>query len=332
MSTEPVQLFSNRPENLVAGEAMRNVGVGDHQPWHTEARKRHDLVDLICTELYTKKAIDKALDEIGRMKDCLPVKFSVQKKEEMVNNFLVEHQDVDRVFAVFIKNETSKKPKPRPVVNHGEGRFTAVAKIAAVYKRILLSRLKYASIKGRKKRAALTEIAKQMSKVDGVAFENDFTSFEYGVSEHLKGAEVKIMRHIASQIGCLEAEEINSLEFDRVVSEREQVCLWKFRFRKADGGMEIIKLQMPRVIRESGDRITSSGNFFRNVLAWFSFLVDETGIEIYLYICIYVYMYICIYAYMLYVYIYMYIYICMYVYIYICLYMLYVYIYIYIYV
>ena len=118
-----------------------------------------------------------------------------------------------------------------------------------------------------------------MSRVDGVAFESDLTSFEYGVSEHLKGAEVKIMRHIASQIGCLEAEEINSLEFDRVASEREQVCRWKFRIRKADGGMETIKLQMPRVITESGDRITSSGNFLQNVLAWFSFLVDETGIE-----------------------------------------------------
>jgi hypothetical protein len=36
---------------------------------------------------------------------------------------------------------------------------------------------------------------------------------------------------------------------------------------------------MPRVIRESGDRLTSSGNFLQNLIAWLTFLVDESDLE-----------------------------------------------------
>ena len=39
-----------------------------------------------------------------------------------------------------------------------------------------------------------------------------------------------------------------------------------------------IKLQTPHVIHDSGDRLTSSVNFLQNVIAWFSFPVDENNL------------------------------------------------------
>ena len=163
------------------------------------------IVDLICSEMFTKKNVEKALIEVGNTLNCLPKKYTLEQKEAMIANLKSQHEDVDRVFKAFIKNETSKKPKPRNVVNHGERRVAAVAKIAAVYEHILFSRLKYVSIKGRAKRQALTEIAKQMSRIPGMAIESDLTAFEFGIRNPFKACEAKILRHIAGHIGCLGA-------------------------------------------------------------------------------------------------------------------------------
>ena len=56
------------------------------------------------------------------------------------------------------------------------------------------------------------------------------------------------------------------------------VCQWTFRFRQIDNAWGTIVLQMDRIIRESGDRITSSGNWFRNALAWFTYLCTTDGL------------------------------------------------------
>lgn len=281
MYDEPAYLFSNHPACLVASERMRNVDVGDFKPYPSELERLAVVEAALKEHVFTSRRIKACESLLKRAKDTLPKKFTEEQREMMIAGCHTTGEPLDVCFKAFVKSEVSRKKKPRAVVNHGERRCAALCMIAAVYDECLFSALKMASIKGRAKRKALTQIATNMSKMpkEATFIENDLTAFEYGISEELKSVEARILLHIAKQLGCLEEYELNTCEFEAVVDERTQQRGWKMRFKDEDGTFHTLKIFMPRVIRESGDRLTSSGNYLQNVLAWLTFLVATDDVN-----------------------------------------------------
>jgi hypothetical protein len=67
--------------------------------------------------------------------------------------------------------------------------------------------------------------------------------------------------------------------FDRVVCDRTKSVTWSMRYKDEAGKWCKLTLEQDQPMRESGDRLTSSGNFFQNFLAWVTFLVLEDGLD-----------------------------------------------------
>ena len=72
--------------------------------------------------------------------------------------------------------------------------------------------------------------------------------------------------------------EIGDVLFERVVNDRTKACVWSMRYKDGAGEKRTLRLHMPDVMRESGDRLTSSGNFLQNLIAWMSFLVAPDAV------------------------------------------------------
>jgi hypothetical protein len=135
-----------------------------------------------------------------------------------------------------------------------------------------------ASIKERGKHEVIEKIVQNMSSMRKGArwVENDLTAFEFGISETLKQFEQEIFRHIAKIIGV---EDSGSLLFERVVDDRDKSATWRMSYKDATGEKWTKKIKIPQTMRESGDRVTSSGNFLQNLVAWFSFIVDPDHVK-----------------------------------------------------
>ena len=134
--------------------------------------------------------------------------------------------------------------------------------------------LPFACIKHAEKHEKMNEI---FSNLDGLhPAINDMSAFDFGIHERLKRAESDILKHIMSM---LDLDADNEGFCYRVVDARTKACTWVLRYRDAAGAMCTLKINLPRTMRESGDRITSSGNFLQNLLAWFTFLVKADKME-----------------------------------------------------
>lgn len=282
MSSSPAYLFSNNPQNLASGEGMRNVDFPPHSPYPAEARKRDKMVDLLCKHVFTKEKISAAMLDVGRHKEQLPKKFNAKQRENMVNAVLrgaeTDGVGLGKTLAAFVKAEVTSKAKPRTIVNHGEYRVTALATVAYLFEKCLFNTFKGGCIKGRAKRKALTQLCQAMNKIDGQWVENDLTGFEYGIGKELKRVEQLILSHIA-KVANLDLEEIGFLSFNLVNDERTNSMVWEMLYKDDAGVKKSIKIKLPRAVRESGDRLTSSGNWLQNLVAWFCFLVDEANLE-----------------------------------------------------
>lgn len=276
MSEKEVYCFSNDPRCLEAANTLRNNGVGVHSPSEKEAKARDEVVQELCEQVFNSDNCRKAMaNYVSLTKSALPNKLSDVQRREWQNAALnaAEGDGVSysKFVDAFVKAEVSSKSKPRPIANHKEIRLCALAKVAWVYEYILFDKFNKMSIKHRKKKTVLSEIAEDFSNMkNGRWVENDLTAFEFGVSEVLKGIECTIFRHIASHIGV---EDVGSLLFERVVSDRTKPCVWSMRYKDETGEKKTFRLILPRAMRESGDRLTSSGNFLQNLVAWVSFLV-----------------------------------------------------------
>ncbi|APG78124.1 RNA-dependent RNA polymerase [Beihai weivirus-like virus 20] len=276
MSEEEVFLFSNDPRNLEAANTLRNKGVGVHQPSEKEAAVRDELVDVLCDMVFTKRESEKAMMEYESLtKTALPRKLSEEQKLQWQQDALAAAEgdglSYSKFIDAFVKAEVSAKPKPRPIANHKEIRLCALAKCAWTYEHVLFRRMNKMSIKHRTKSEALSDVANALSSMkNGRWCENDLTAFEFGISAKLKACECAILRHVASQIGI---EDVGSLLFERVVNDRTKTCVWSMRYTDETGEKRTFRLILPTVMRESGDRLTSSGNFLQNLIAWCSFLL-----------------------------------------------------------
>lgn len=275
-------LFSNNAQNLAAANSMRNaptVAVGDHRPAPRHKRRADVVVDWMIENVFTPKAMRWHIANLD-WSSGFPAKYSEAFKLDAVNSTLLEAETEDGVawspvVEAFVKAEVSGKQKPRPIVNHKKKRVAALAAVAYVYEHTLFGALKSASIKERTLPTALAEILHNMGSVrDGnLWFENDLSSFEFGISAELKEYECRIFKHIAKCIGVL---DIGDIAFSRVWCSRTRKCIWTMTYTDETGKKCRMRLRMPNVMRESGDRVTSSGNWLQNVIAWITFLCDDS--------------------------------------------------------
>ncbi len=282
MSEKEAYCFSNDPRCLEAANTLRNKGVGVHNPSEKEAKARDEVVKLLCEQVFTKRECEKALMGYESLtRTALPRKLSEEQKMQWqldaMNAADGDGLSYSKFIDAFVKAEVSAKPKPRPIANHKEIRLCALAKVAWVYENVIFHRFNKMSIKHRKKKDAISDIAGALSGMkNGRWVENDLTAFEFGISETLKELECKILRHIASVIGI---EDVGSLLFERVVNDRTRSCVWSMRYKDECGEKRSFRLILPTAMRESGDRLTSSGNFLQNLIAWTAFLAEPGTIS-----------------------------------------------------
>lgn len=282
MGDKESYLFNNDPRNLEAAKNLRDKGVGRHNPSVREQAAKQAALEELKGQLWTDSAMRKSLNRYEQVnRTAMPKKLSEEQKAQWWIDSINEAEgngvSYSRMMTAFVKAEVSAKPKPRPIANHKEIRLMAMAKVAWVFEDVMFHALEQMSIKHRAKAQALSDISKNLSEMKrGRWCENDLTAFEFGIGEELKHAECEILRHIAGFVGL---EEVGSLLFERVCSDREKSVVWTMRYKDESGEYKTFKMLLDRPMRESGDRLTSSGNFFQNLLAWLSFLVDAAHMK-----------------------------------------------------
>lgn len=272
-------LFSNDPENLVSAEAMRNKGVGVADLSPDQSKVFDEVVAALKKHMFTKNRVLKAERFISKTTDVLPKNRTDVQKMQMHIDALNASGDEDIPFSLmvdaFTKKEVTKKPKPRPIVNHGNARVWGMAKTAAVFEDVMFHCVPHACIKHKEKNAKMNDL---FSALDSCAhkIENDLTAFEFGIYDRLKQAECDLFKHIMQH---LDLSGDNTGFCCRVVDSRTHACTWVIRYVDTAGAKCCLKLALPRAMRESGDRVTSSGNFLQNLLAWMTMMVKPGKAE-----------------------------------------------------
>lgn len=308
LTAEKVNLHSQDERNLHAANTLRNVNIGLHEPSDAERARLQHLKEILKTKLFTRVNCNNVLKEYTDIRDtCMPSKLSGKDKESWMANALNEAEGsslsyvraltYSRTIEAFVKSEVTSADKPRPIANHKEIRLVALCKVAWVFDHVMFQHLELMSIKHRGKRSVIEEMADFMSTsfdgTDGKGktirpdtsktaryVENDFSAFEFGIGQVLKEFEADILLHIAKQIGYSAADlEVSGLLFKRVLDDRTRACEWKMTCKDATGAVFTYRFLQKRPMRESGDRLTSSGNFLQNLIAWTVYLVSSEGLE-----------------------------------------------------
>jgi len=272
-------LFNNDPENLVSAEAMRNTGVGVADLSPEQSKAFDEAVAALKKHLFTKDKILAAEKYITKTTNVLPKNRTEEQKAQMWIDALNATGDETVPFSLlvdaFVKKEVTKKNKPRPIANHGNARVWGMAKSAAIFEDVMFHAFPDGCVKHEEKGTKMNQI---FSNLNGFKhkLENDLTAFEFGIYDRLKKAECDIFKHI---LGHIDSDADNTGFCHRVIDARTQACTWVLRYTDAAGAPCTLKLDLPRTMRESGDRVTSSGNFFQNLLAWLTFMVKPGKVE-----------------------------------------------------
>lgn len=270
-------IFNNSPVNLIMAEQMRDIGVGLPALSTSEKQCLLNFTQAICDHLWSDEMIDKTLKSFESIKaNAVPRKWSPgPRPDKELDQFLAQAQLTavpwSKVVKAFVKSEVTAKQKPRPIADHGVDRLLALCMVAFVFDHAI-GHLRYACIKNRDKRLALTEIFGNIASlkardIDAFALENDLTAFEFGICEELKEAESKVLRHIAKRVAG-QLLETGETAFERVVEPRSSACVWTMSYKDAAQQKCRLRVYLPRAMRESGDRLTSTGNWFQNCAAW----------------------------------------------------------------
>lgn len=285
--TATADLFApnNTPAAVASGHWTRTRKVplpNGEMVWTDEQKaKLKEVVQALLDTVFSQEEVDKAKTSIGSLytsiKEILPGARTHEQREIEEMETLATHSaiDIKSVFSCFVKAETNRKDVPRIIVNHGSRRCAALACVAFTFEKCLFNNLERASIKNREKCVAITQLLEQFADITGTVFDNDLSSFEYAIHELIKAAESEIIQDVARKLGadvsavCL---GFNEPLFHRVVDERTKICTWEMTYKTTSGAIGNLKIAQFRVIRESGDRLTSSGNWLQNCLAWLCFL------------------------------------------------------------
>lgn len=299
-------LFANDPRCVKSADYMRNIDIGEFKAHPKLVKRLHVVVAMLKKHVFNKEECARTMLEFESHLQSFPSAWSQTKKEETHAEAMNQEGDIryeqamtfNRTVEAFVKAEVSAKPKPRPIVNHKEIRQAALAKVAYCFDHTMFRVLQNMSIKNRKKSAVMEDIAwfsghafqgdpthsqprlrKDRSRYSRYV-ENDFTSFEFGIGEILKAAEVSILKHVADMIGATDAAlDSSRVLFDRCCADRTRTCTWKMTYIDEAGQKCTFTMTQELVVRESGDRLTSSGNFLQNLMAWFVYLCATHHIE-----------------------------------------------------
>lgn len=298
LTKEKVNLHGKDARNLHAANTLRNINIGRHEPTEDEAEKLQMLKDVLCDKLFSRKNCNHVLKEFTDIKgSCMPSKLSERDKENWMQSALNEAEGFSlsyvraltysRTIEAFVKTEVTSGDKPRPIANHKEIRLVALAKVAWVFDHVMFEHLELMSIKHRGKRHVIEQMATFMDETFSSRqsaktarfVENDFSAFEFGIGETLKKFEADILMHIATMIGYSAADlEVSGLLFERVLNDRTKSCTWKMSCKDESGARFTYRFEQKRPMRESGDRLTSSGNFLQNLAAWTVYLVEKSSL------------------------------------------------------
>jgi len=283
LTCDPQFLPSNNVQNVISCEDLRRTETGIGKPTQSpqEDRNMDLLSDALIKTMFTEKAVKKALEAYTQLSDKFAKKHGQAKRDKMADDLLDCYLD-EGSLEVFIKKEVSAKSKPRGIVNHGDTRQAMMAKLSFVFEKILFSSVEKASIKGKTKAEAIKQIAVRFSEMQDVINwkENDMTSFDFGITALCKKIENKILKHLSKLI--FQEDEVPFEDFTRHMEERGSKCRWTFTYVDESGAKCKFTLYLPVTMRESGDRITSSGNWIQNLAGWVNFLVDPPSYEVFL--------------------------------------------------
>jgi hypothetical protein len=291
--------------------------VGGWEPSMTEKKHLGVVTATLIKHVFTRKNIRRAMIEYEEVVNHLPKKMSAEARQKCYEDLLAETpeggtdpkeyklsvlmdfikqeskgkpelqvgiippkphvKNYSNLVDAFVKAEATSKPKPRAISNHGFKRLAAMAKVAFVFEHVMFHALEKMSIKHYEKKTVLKRIARSLNTLDGKLVENDLTAFEFGIGKHMKECEMLILDHIAKEVGVHE----EGVMFYRVMNDRNKRMTWSMRYKDETGEFRVFKLRLRNVIRDSGDRLTSSGNFLLNLIIWLFVLVieEETYVE-----------------------------------------------------
>lgn len=285
LTSEEQFLHDNSPENLKAAQVLRQQETfveGDRPIGEMLLcpQEKRDMIEcsnaFIRQVLRPKDTIAVAL-QFERFKDKLPKSMNNKMKENVYFGILNAWAQMGIIDA-FIKSEVTAKDKPRVISNYGATRQALLAKVSWVFEELVFKRFKDLSIKKRSREAAVANIALNLSAVPKATWwENDLSSFDFGINPTLKKIEVAMFRAIVSALGI--DEDIDAEAFERVVDERTKKTTWRMRFVDEAGEKCTYSIELPQAMRDSGDRITSSGNWVQNLLAWVEYFVDPADYD-----------------------------------------------------
>lgn len=278
MTEKPHYLHNNTAASLSEAKRQRKdevEGLGEMTMSETQTKKMKKVADLVKKVVFNQQRVKEAMHGWERREKVLSKKYPEEYKTMLVQEAFNNIFEFGTA-GVFIKSEVTGKDKPRVVVNHGPERLVVMARLAYVFDKVLFTAFKDASIKARTKRVAIEKALHDMNRIGaGWMIENDFSSFDFSISTQLKAFEREVLLHISNLLGV--DIECDMGDLQSLLDERTMAMKWEMRTKN---GKVIVELD--GAMRDSGDRLTSSGNFYQNLLAWIEYMVDEEDVNSFL--------------------------------------------------
>lgn len=262
-------LFSNNANNLTMAECTRNNG--DAGPVRDEQMNPLilDAAKAFCDVVLDKKKCNNL--RVLPMDKELPKKYVCKERQRIEDQMWTLHcESLPPSISASIKKEVTSKKKPRPIQAHGIERLALNCPLLGTFERILKARLGRYTIKGRDKMdvmkgicSAAADMSWRGEKLYPLMF--DQTAFEFGINETFKEAECIMLRCVASLLDSEYTIYPDDL-VDYVINERTASIDWVMKCKDARGFKFTHVIEMIRTMRQSGDRGTSSLNWFANAL------------------------------------------------------------------
>lgn len=264
----PPFFFSASGDNLSMAEHLRNNGDAGPVRVPEFAELTDQAAEAFCKIVLSEKQccnlrVKEACDE-------LPKKYTCKERERYVKDmWYLNCHTLPPKISTSIKAEVVSKPKPRPIQAHGTERLALNCPLLGTYERILKARCGRYTIKGRPKQQVLQSICN--AAVDLGSHHHIFplmfdqTAFEFGINDTFKAAEVKMLTKVASLLKSEYAIYPDDL-VDKAIAERKKAVDWVMQCKDGRGFRFKHVIEMVTTMRQSGDRGTSSLNWFANAL------------------------------------------------------------------
>lgn len=264
--------FSNAGDNLIMAKELRDNGdagpvrVSEFSELLEKASDSFNRI-VLCENQCRNLRVKEACEEF-------PKKYTCKERERYVKDmWYCNAHSLPPKISTSIKSEVVSKEKPRPIQAHNTERLALNCPLLGTYERILKARCGRYTIKGRVKQNILYDMccaADDLSKRgDGgqpiYPLMFDQTAFEFGINDDFKAAEAKMLTKVAELLGSEYAIYPDDL-VDKCIAERQASIDWVMQCKDGRGFRFKHVIKMLTTMRQSGDRGTSSLNWFANAL------------------------------------------------------------------